>query len=104
MGRSRSLTASTAPFDPTSAITASPRIPDLPLRWLAHSCQKIACRHQHARRADSALRRAISMKRRLKRRKLPIPGKSLDGHHLAVLRLGERYETGADLAAIEQYR
>ena len=67
--------------------------------------EQVGRRHQHARRADAALGRAMQVKGLLE------PGQAaarrfqpLDGQHLAPLDLSHRRHAGTDLAAVQQHR
>ncbi len=66
--------------------------------------QQIARRHQHAGRADAALRRAVALKGALQRAQAAVLGEALDGHDPAALDLAQRHQAGADLGAVEQHR
>ena len=60
--------------------------------------------HQHARRTDAALGRAVALERRLQRRALIARRQALHGDHAATVRLGHGHQTGANRVAVEQHR
>ncbi len=66
--------------------------------------QQIGGRHQHARRADAALRRAVAMKGPLQGRRLAVPGEALDRGYAAPAHLPQRHHAGAHLRAVQQHR
>ena len=61
--------------------------------------------HQHARRADAALRRAVRHERALQRRERTVgAGETFDRRHRAPVALADADDARADLLAIEQHR
>ena len=84
---------------------AAQRVLDRRVVGLGPPAQQVGGRHQHARGADPALRRAVQVERVLERRQPPARRRQpLDGQHLAPLDLGHRRHAGADLAAVQQHR
>ena len=83
---------------------AAQRILDLGPRRRAAVAQQILRRHQHARRADAALRRAMVEEGLLQRRERAVRRKALDRLDRAAGHLAHRDQAGADLPAVEQHR
>src|SRR5260221_12359339 len=65
--------------------------------------QQIACRHQHARRADAAWRGAMAMEGALQRADLTLGREAFDRGDVASADLADSDEAGADLRAVEQH-
>ncbi len=67
--------------------------------------KKVGRRHEHAWRANPALRSTHSMERVLKTGNAAVePGQALDGGHVAALGLGRGHHARAHLTAIDQHR
>src|SRR3546814_15501841 len=60
-------------------------------------------RHQHARRADAALRSAVVAEGLLQAPAIGIAGQPLDGGDPAALGLAAGQQTGAELLAVDQH-
>ena len=82
---------------------AAQRVLDLPARRLAIA-QHVLCRHQHAGRADAALRRAMFEERFLQRRQSAIRREALNRLDPSAGYLAHRDQARADLAPVEPHR
>ena len=67
------------------------------------ACEEARARHQHAGRADPALRRPVREERALEPVEVAACGKAFDSRHRAALDLPQRNEAGADLPSVEQH-
>ena len=83
---------------------AAQRILDLGAARRVTVGQHVLRRHQHAGRADAALRRAMIEKRLLQRRERAVGvGQALDRLDRPAVHLAHRHQAGADLPAVEQH-
>ena len=82
---------------------APQRLLDLGPRRGGIDPQQGAGRHQHPRRADPALRRAVTQESPLQVRQGVLPGQPLDGDHVAPGRARQRRQAGADRLPVEQH-
>ncbi len=83
---------------------AAESILDRPLVGPRIAREEIARRHQHAGRADAALRGAVAMEGELQRVEGTALGQALDRDDLAARRLPGGHEAGANLLAVHQHR
>ena len=80
------------------------RIEHLRLGRRAWPVEQGARRHQHARRADPALRRAVLVERPLQPAQATVLRQPLDRGNRAASHLAERHQAGADLLSVQQHR
>ena len=83
---------------------AGERVAHLGLARLRVRAQQRLGAHQHARRADAALRRAVGDEGALQRRQRAVgAGEALDRRHRAAVALADGDDARADLLAVEQH-
>ena len=80
------------------------RIEHLRLGRRAWPVEEGARRHQHARRADPALRRAVLVERPLQPAQATVLRQPLDRGNRAASHLAERHQAGTDLLSVQQHR
>ena len=84
---------------------AGERVADLGLARPRIRAQQRLGAHQHARRADAALRRAVGDEGALQRRQRAVgAGEAFDRRHRAAVALADADDARADLLAVEQHR